>query len=127
MEIRLFSNSIKVISALIFALFLGFSTVKASESPVSEEAESSFDITEFIFHHIADAHEFAIFGKGESWVGLHLPVILWTDNGLVTFSSKAFQLDDSGQVVVEKGGAAFHTLPRKDLLCKCTGKRRQIR
>jgi len=111
MEIRLFSNSIKVISTLIFALFIGFSSVQASESPVSEnaatETQSSFDITEFIFHHISDAHEFAIFGKGDSWVGLHLPVILWTDNGLVVFSSKAFQLDESAQVVVEKGGQRF--------------------
>lgn len=107
MEIRLFSNSIKVISTLIFALFLGFSTVKAEESPVSADTEKSFNINDFIFHHIADAHEFTIFGHGDSWIGLHLPIILWTDNGLVTFSSKAFALDAEGKVVVEKDGQRF--------------------
>lgn len=107
MEIRLFSYSTKIISTLIFALFLGFSTVKAADPEVSDEAKKEFDITSFIFHHISDAHEFAIFGTGDSWVGLHLPVILWTDQGLVTFSSKAFQLDESAQVVVEKGGQRF--------------------
>lgn len=107
MEFRLFSSSIKVISSLIFALFVGFSTVKAAESPVSKEGEKEFDITGFIFHHIADAHEFTIFGKDDSWFGLHLPVILWTDQGLVSFSSKEFKLDGEAKKVVEKNGQRF--------------------
>lgn len=107
MEIRLFSNSIKIISTLIFALFLGFSTVQAADSPVSDETEKEFNITNFIFHHIADAHEFTMFGAGERWVGLHLPIILWTDNGLVTFNSKAFELDAEATVVVEKESQRF--------------------
>lgn len=107
MEIRLFSSSTKIITTLIFALFLGFSTVKAQEAPAAEEPQKEFDITSFIFHHIADAHEFTIFGADESWFGLHLPIILWTEDGLVTFSSKAFELDSEAQVVVEKKGQRF--------------------
>lgn len=107
MEIRLFSNSTKIILTLIFAFFLGFPTLKAAEGPVSDETEEAFNINDFIFHHIADAHEFTIIGTGESWIGLHLPIILWTDNGLVTFSSKEFQLDAEAQVVVEKNNQRF--------------------
>lgn len=114
MEIRLFSNSLKVISTLIFALFLSFS-LKASSDGASEsavaaaqnEAKKEFDITGFIFHHIADAHEFSIIGTGENWIGVYLPIILWTENGLVTFSSREFQLDSEAQVVVQKKGMSF--------------------
>ncbi len=114
MEIRLFSNSIKVISALVFALFLGFS-VQAAPTAAQDDAvvavengeKEGFDITGFIFHHIADAHEFTIIGKGDNWIGVYLPVILWTEGGLVAFSSKAFQLDGEAKVVVEKGGQRF--------------------
>src|SRR5690606_23594833 len=53
---------------------------------------------------IADAHEFHFFGEGADWKGIYLPIILFTDQGLVAFSSKEFQLDNDGAVVVEKKG-----------------------
>lgn len=107
--------------ALVFAFFFSFLAVKAQnlEQEVvvdsvaaagvveEEQAEKKFDINSFIFHHIGDAHEFTFWGKGESWKGLYLPVILYTDNGLVTFSSKEFQRDEEGKVVVEKNGLRF--------------------
>lgn len=109
------SKSTRIIA--FFALFIAFFNVNAQESADSTvlsdvhaehtvEAEK-FDINNFILHHIADAHEFHFFGKGEGWTGLYLPVILWTDNGLVTFSSREFQLDNDGKVVVEKDGQRF--------------------
>src|SRR5688572_27337807 len=64
--------------------------------------EKAFDTGSFILHHIADAHEFHFWGDGENSVGLPLPVILWTNNGLVTFMSSAFHHDDEGRTVVER-------------------------
>lgn len=60
-----------------------------------------------IMHHIKDAHDFHIMDwKGQA-VSIPLPVILWTDNGLVTFMSSEFHHDDSGSEVVEKSGQRF--------------------
>ena len=101
----------------IFAFFFVFFTVNAIASEESDsnahvvtngmeiqdspqDNEEKFDIKSFIFHHIGDANEFTFWGHGESWKGLYLPIILWTDNGLTVFSSKKFQHDDSGQVIV---------------------------
>jgi F-type H+-transporting ATPase subunit a len=72
-----------------------------------QENEDKFNIKSFIFHHIGDAHEFTFWGHGESWKGLYLPIILWTDNGLTVFSAKEFKHDDEGKVVVEKKGNRF--------------------
>lgn len=71
------------------------------------EKEKGFDITTFIFHHISDSHFFTLFGHGEHGVTLHLPIILWTTNGLVTFNSAAFKFNDDGTQVVEEGGQRF--------------------
>ncbi len=72
-----------------------------------EVKKEGFNITSFIFHHISDSHFFTLFGHGEHGVTLHLPVILWTNSGLVTFSSAAFKFNDDGKEVVEKGGQRF--------------------
>ena len=75
----------------------------ASEGTKTEE----FDITAFILHHIADSHGFHLWGEGDNSVAVSLPVILWTDNGLVIFMSSAFHHDDEGKHVVEKNGQSF--------------------
>ncbi len=107
-----------------FAFFFVFFTVNAIASEESDSVahvvtngteiqdidqknEEKFDIKSFIFHHIGDAHEFTFWGHGESWKGLYLPIILWTDNGLTVFSSKKFNHDDSGTVVVLEKGNQF--------------------
>ncbi|MDN3587945.1 F0F1 ATP synthase subunit A [Pedobacter aquatilis] len=72
-----------------------------------EEKEKGFDITSFIFHHISDSHYFTLFGHGEHGFHLHLPIILWTNSGLVTFSSSDFKFNDDGTQVVEKNGQRF--------------------
>lgn len=73
--------------------------------------KEGFDITEFIFHHIGDSHEFTFWGgdtEGKTkWVGMHLPVILYANNGLSFFSSKAFELNNDASVIVEKNGEQF--------------------
>ncbi len=108
----------------VFALFLAFFTIQAeAQSSVSDtdsvfssvdkpqeklaSSEEPFDTGNFILHHIADAHDFHMWGEGHSSVSLPLPVILWTDNGLVTFMSSAFHHDDEAKEVVERNGQRF--------------------
>jgi F-type H+-transporting ATPase subunit a len=71
-----------------------------------EESEG-FDITGTVMHHISDAHEFHAWGDHENGFTLPLPVILWTDNGLVAFMSSEFHHDDAGHHVVEMTGQRF--------------------
>jgi len=75
-----------------------------------EEDSEAFDPAEMILHHIKDSHGFHVFGEGHNAVSVSLPVILWTENGLVTFMSSAFHHDIEGNVVVEKNGMGFVNL-----------------
>jgi F-type H+-transporting ATPase subunit a len=68
------------------------------------EGDEEFNASEVIMHHIADSHEFHAWGEGESGFTLPLPVILWTDAGLVSFLSSEFHHDDSGHHIVERNG-----------------------
>lgn len=69
--------------------------------------EKEFNPTEVIMHHIADSHGFHVMGEGESSVSVPLPVILWTNSGLVTFSSSEFHHDTEGHHPVERKGMSF--------------------
>ncbi len=123
---RVFVSKVKrvIVVFALFSVFLGFKSAAFAQADsavlhsqevdtaavlVGEHAkeEKGFDITSFIFHHISDSHSFTLFGHGEHGFTLPLPIILWTDNGLVTFSSSAFDHDDDGKVVVEKDGQRF--------------------
>lgn len=98
---------INTFKTLLFSLLLSFSFIgNATENP-SEETKEAFNVTEMIMHHIKDAHDFHIMDWKGHAVSFPLPVILWTDNGLVTFMSSEFHHDDKGQVVVEKKGQHF--------------------
>ncbi len=118
---RIFKSKIIVLS-VSFALFLAFfslnaaayaqadTTVKAEnhENATAEGAkEKEFDISGYILHHIADSHSFHMWGEGEGSVSIPLPIILWTEKGLVTFMSSSFHHDDQGKHVVEKNGQRF--------------------
>ena len=112
-------RSKKNILSIAFALFLTFFSlnVSALEGAVAEETatahaketekEKEFDISTFILHHIADAHSFHLWGEGENSVGIPLPVILWTESGLIVFMSGEFHHDAEGKVVVEKEGSVL--------------------
>lgn len=67
------------------------------------KTEKSEDISQTILHHIADSHEWHFFGN----VSLPLPVILWTDKGLVTFLSDKYGHNDHGTEVFEAKGASL--------------------
>jgi len=128
-------NSKKIIQSTAFALFLAFFSLNVSANPAQDTLisaenhaaavvegtkEAKFDITAFILHHIADAHSFHMWGEGEKSVSIPLPVILWTDNGLVTFMSSAFHHDDQGKHVVEKNGQRFVNYHEKIYVASAT-------
>jgi len=66
-------------------------------------SEKPFDAAAHAIHHALDAHEFHL----TDGLVIPLPVILWTDNGLVTFMSSEFHHDDAGHHVVSKNGMNF--------------------
>lgn len=78
-----------------------------------EEKEEAFNPSDMIMHHIADAHEFHLFGEGEGSVSIPLPVILFSNTGLAIFMSSAFHHDDNGMNVVEAGGSKFVKMHEK--------------
>ena len=81
--------------------------VEQEATNVLAKEEAAFRPTDLINAHIGDSHDFHIFDWEGHPISFYLPVILWTDNGLVTFSSEAFHHDNSGEHVVSKGGQEF--------------------
>ncbi len=91
----------------LFTIQPSFAASKGSEK--GSESEEPFDTNEMIFHHITDSHGFHVAGH----FSVPLPVILWTDNGLVTFMSSEFHHDIDGKEIVEKNGMKFVNLHEK--------------
>lgn len=79
---------------------------KSHEASEEHEEEEVFDP----IHHVMDAHSIHLWGKDHDAVSVPLPVVLWTENGLVTFMSSEFHHDDKGHHVVEKDGMSFVNL-----------------
>jgi F-type H+-transporting ATPase subunit a len=98
---------INTFKTLLLSLFLTVS-VFASEKEESAPSEE-FNASELIFHHIGDSHSFHVAGE----FSIPLPIILWTDNGLVVFSSGEFHHDLDGKVIVEKKEQKFVNLHDK--------------
>ncbi|MGO3154538.1 MAG: F0F1 ATP synthase subunit A [Mesonia sp.] len=98
-------QSLKMIVTLTIAFammpFLSFAKKDIAE------AEKEFNPTDMIMHHIGDSHGWHFFGSGDSSYTLPLPVILYTDNGLVNFMSSEFHHDTEGEYIVEKDGMRF--------------------
>ena len=92
---------------LLFCAFFFSFSISFSNSLESSNDEEKFNVTDMIMHHIKDSHEFHILDwKGEG-VSIPLPIILWTDNGLVSFLSSEFHHDDEANEVVVKNGQSF--------------------
>ncbi|MCQ0112388.1 F0F1 ATP synthase subunit A [Zhouia amylolytica] len=102
-------KSIKSLSllALMFVSLAGFAQHENETHEEKAQEEEAFDATELINHHTKDSHEFHIADWNGHAISMPLPVILWTDNGLVTFMSSAFHHDEEGKVVVERNGQQF--------------------
>nr|WP_314560509.1 F0F1 ATP synthase subunit A [uncultured Capnocytophaga sp.] len=88
------------------ALFLVFLLPTISFSADNQEKEP-FNINELIDEHIGDSHDFHLFDYNGHAYAMPLPIILYTNNGLVTFLSSEFHHDNKGTVVVEKDGQQF--------------------
>jgi len=95
-------------SRIFTLIFLTFFSANIFATPAEESDEiKDFDVNEMIMHHIKDSHEFHIMDIDGHAVSFPLPIILWTDNGLVTFLSSEFNHDDSGKVIVKRRGQEF--------------------
>ena len=103
-------RSMKSLLVLAFSLFtILFSTSllanDSTENHVAEPAaahheakEGGFNVTETILEHIKDDHSWHLWGH----TSIALPVILYTDKGIETFSS-AKLVDEHHEPVVYKG------------------------
>ena len=102
------------VSLSVFLSLIIFS-VNAQHEPESHEMNEQasnlenheeFNPTHLINHHLSDSHDYE-FDIPFFHKTFHLPVILWTKNGLTVFSSEDFDEDNEGKVVVEKNGQRF--------------------
>ena len=91
---------------LYITLFI-ISLIPLQSFATDSQGKEEFNINELIDEHIGDSHDFHLFDYNGHAYSLPLPIILWTDNGLVTFLSSAFHHDNKGTVVVEKNGQRF--------------------
>lgn len=94
-------------SAKKIALLLLFIFPLLGKAAGGQSENGEFNPTELINSHIGDSHEFHAFDWGGKSYSVPLPVILWTNSGLVCFSSSEFHHDNSGKHIVEKGGQKF--------------------
>jgi F-type H+-transporting ATPase subunit a len=86
---------IVLISVFLIAANAGYAN---SHSEVETKTEKFDPI-----HHVLDAHDIHIVGD----FSIPLPIILWTNNGLITFMSSEFHHDDAGITTVEKNNMLF--------------------
>lgn len=120
-KINIFLQKTKLI-ALFFVVFaLTLPHLSASEpnedSPAGANSAAAahptqpdtgkVNIAEVAFEHILDAHSWHFWGEGHHAVSLPLPVILKSNNGIVTFMSSQFDHDVKGMHLVEINGERF--------------------
>tara|TARA_B100001093_G_scaffold336487_1_gene321332 strand:- start:94 stop:1182 length:1089 start_codon:yes stop_codon:yes gene_type:complete len=105
-------NLLKEVTLSCVALLACFNTMASENKNNKPGAEEEFNSVEMIMHHISDAHDFHFLDYTDSEgvehaVSIPLPVILFTNNGLVCFMSSAFHHNDDGSYVVSKKGTNF--------------------
>ncbi len=101
----------QVVSFLFFIFFLSFSNLTTAsegheDAATKDSIKKKVNMAEVAIEHVLDSHSWHLWGD-EHPVSFSLPVILKTDNGLVSFSSGEFHHDVHGKVVVEKNGERF--------------------
>ena len=105
-------NLLKEVTLSCVALLACFNTMASENKNNKSSAEEEFNSVEMIMHHISDAHDFHFLDYTDSEgvehaVSIPLPVILYTNIGLVCFMSSAFHHNDDGTYVVSKRGTNF--------------------
>ncbi len=119
-----YNMGLGLLKRTVFSLvFLSLATTVFASDPQTgleklEEEYKEFDAKELIMHHVKDAYGMHLITlnegqEDEKHITIPLPVILWTDNGLVTFMSSEFHHDYNGHVVVEKNGMRFVNVHEK--------------
>lgn len=117
----------RLVSLFLLLLFSGASlSVSGQESEEKGESKKGFKASEFILNHIADSHEWHLWGEGEKSVAIYLPVILYSkEKGLDVFSSgklahghvyKGYKLEEEGALKgrianVDSNGKIDENLP----------------
>ena len=91
----------------LFIFCCSFTALAYSNNKIENSKEDDFDVNETIMHHIKDSHDFHILDWNGHPVSVPLPVILWTNEGLVAFMSSEFHHDDSGATVVKRKNQTF--------------------
>ncbi|MCF8713666.1 F0F1 ATP synthase subunit A [Joostella atrarenae] len=105
---RIAQKSIKRFFLLaMFFVSLGASAQEHENAHSEDTTDEAFNPTDLINHHVSDSHEFHIADWNGKAISMPLPVILWTENGLVTFMSSEFHHDENGEVIVERNGQKF--------------------
>lgn len=94
---------------LFFSSLVTFADTHENNHQEEVSKPEKLDAASYAIHHVLDAHEIHI---ADAFV-IPLPVILWTDNGLVSFLSSEFHHDDNGHHVVERKGMKFIKLHEK--------------
>lgn len=110
-----FSTFNRLLFSMLFLLVSSF--IFASNS-TEDGDDAEFNAKDMIMHHVKDAYGMHIitFNEGkenESHITIPLPVILYTDQGIVTFMSSEFHHDYHGDVIVEKNGERFVNVHEK--------------
>ena len=116
-------KSIKILALIVGALFsvnsYALETVeKQNNQNDGGQVDTKEEVEAYILHHLKDSHDFHLFSytndAGErKHIGMPLPVILWSSDGLVTFMSSEFHHNDDGHVIVEKNGLKFTKIHSK--------------
>lgn len=91
-----------IVLFMLSALGLRAQETAHAEAVETHQAEEKFSPKEMILEHIADGHEFHLWGH----TSIPLPVILFTDKGISVFSSAQFHHDNDGKHVVDANGVA---------------------
>jgi F-type H+-transporting ATPase subunit a len=107
----------KKVSFLVFLFSSIFSFFSFAGGGGSQDSEGIYNPVPTIMHHIADAHEWHLWGEGDNSFSIPLPVILYSEKGLDIFMasdfdhghSKVIKEDrvyaiDSHSHIVEEGG-----------------------
>ena len=106
------NNLPKEVTLGCIALLACFNTIASENKNNEPSAVEEFNSVEMIMHHISDAHDFHFLDYTDSEgvehaVSIPLPVILYTNNGLVCFMSSEFHHNDDGTYVVSKKETNF--------------------
>ena len=98
----------KLLKVVIFSVAALFTYVDTNASETEENKAEEFNSVDMIMHHIADSHEWHLWGEGENSFTIPLPVILYTDGKLDFFMSSDFH---HGRADVHKGERVYSIDP----------------